>query len=95
MTQTKQPIRAKHILVKHEYEARDLSAKLKEGASFEELARKFSLCSSAPLGGDLGDLTKKLDRLDENFREALEKTKAGEISGPVRSSFGYHLIQRY
>ena len=88
-------IRAKHILVKHEFEIQDLQRKLREGASFDELARKYSSCPSAPLGGDLGDLTKKLDRLDESFREALEKLKAGEISGPVRSSFGYHLIQRY
>lgn len=88
-------IRAKHILVKHEFEIQDLLRKLREGASFDELARKYSSCPSAPLGGDLGDLTKKLDRLDESFREALEKLKAGEISGPVRSSFGYHLIQRY
>lgn len=89
------PIRARHILVRHEFEAKDLQRKLREGVSFEELARKYSTCPSAPLGGDLGDLTKKLDRLDESFREALEKLKAGEISGPVRSSFGYHLIQRY
>ena len=88
-------IRAKHILVKHEFEIQDLQRKLREGASFDELARKYSSCPSASVGGDLGDLTKKLNRLDESFREALEKLKAGEISGPVRSSFGYHLIQRY
>lgn len=88
------PMILHHILVKHEYEAKDLEAKLKDGVDFETLARKFSLCSSAPNGGSLGDLTGKMHRLDDDFREAAERLKIGEISKPVRTKFGYHLIRR-
>lgn len=84
----------RHILVQHEYEISDLQNHLNKGQSFEELARKYSHCSSAESGGDLGDLAKKMDRLDEGFREVAEILKINEIK-KARSRFGYHLIQRY
>jgi parvulin-like peptidyl-prolyl isomerase len=87
-------MRLRHILVRHEYEARDLERKIESGSSFEDLARKFSLCPSREAGGDLGDLNGKLSRLDEDFLEAAKSLKAGERSGPVRTRFGYHLIIR-
>lgn len=87
-------MRLRHILVKHEYEARDLERKLESGSSFEDLAKKFSSCPSSAAGGDLGDLTGKLSRLDEDFLEAAQALKPGERSGPVRTRFGYHLILR-
>ncbi len=87
-------MRFSHILVKHEYEARDIERKLAAGDDFASLARKFSSCGSAQAGGDLGDLTGKVNRLDEVFREAAETLKVGERSGPVRTRFGYHLILR-
>ncbi len=87
-------MRLRHILVKHEYEARDLERKLESGSSFEDLAKKFSSCPSSAAGGDLGDLTGKLSRLDEDFLEAVQALKPGERSGPVRTRFGYHLILR-
>lgn len=83
-----------HILTSHEYEAQDIERKLKEGADFLELAKKFSICPSALQGGDLGDLTGRLSRLDEDFLEAAKKLKPGEYSGPIRTRFGYHLIFR-
>ena len=46
-------LKAKHILVDHEYEAQDLLKKLKDGKTFEDLAKDFSLCSSGSKGGDL------------------------------------------
>ena len=82
----------KHILVQHQYEAEDLVRKLKEGLEFSELAKKFSKCPSAKQGGDLGVLA--LSRLDDDFVDAARKLKALEISGVVKTSFGYHLIQR-
>ena len=85
----------RHILVQHKHEAEDLERKLKAGADFQDLARKFSTCSSAAGGGDLGDVSRKLDRLDDDFRDAAEALKVGERSGPVRTRFGYHLILRY
>lgn len=81
-----------HILVEQKYEAEDLLRKLEEGASFEELAKKHSKCPSAAQGGDLGVIDSR--RLDEDFAEAASLLKPGQISGTVRTRFGYHLIQR-
>jgi parvulin-like peptidyl-prolyl isomerase len=62
--------------------------------AFAELAKKFSHCSSREVGGSLGDLTGKMNRLDPVFREAAEKLEPGERTAPVRTQFGYHIIFR-
>ena len=62
--------------------------------AFADLAKKFSSCSSREVGGSLGDLTGKMNRLDDAFREAAEKLEPGERTGPVRTQFGYHIIFR-
>ncbi len=85
-------LKAKHILVKHEYEAKDIQRKLQNGEAFEKLAKDFSLCSSAPKGGDLGEFKKGM--MVPAFEKALLKLKAKEISGIVKTQFGYHLILR-
>jgi parvulin-like peptidyl-prolyl isomerase len=83
-----------HILVQHEYEAQDLLRKLSEGQAFAELAKKFSRCSSAASGGSLGDISSKMHLLDEAFREVCAVIPVGEIRGPIRTRFGFHLIRR-
>lgn len=88
-------MKIRHILVQHQFEAQDLLHKIERGEDFEMLARKHSSCPSAPQGGDLGDLSKKMDKLDENFKEACESLSVGGISKPVRTRFGHHLIKRY
>lgn len=85
-------IKVRHILVQHNYEAEDVLKKLKEGITFGELAKKHSTCPSAADEGLLGEIEPR--RLDEDFREALEALKPGEMSGVVRTRFGYHLIRR-
>jgi peptidyl-prolyl cis-trans isomerase SurA len=91
---------ARHILIKtsevvSESEARDRLVKLKErldnNADFAELARLQSEDGSASRGGDLGWLSPG-DTVPE-FEKAMDALKVGEISGPVRSPFGWHLIQ--
>ncbi len=62
--------------------------------TFAKLAKTFSSCSSREVGGSLGDLTGKMNRLDDAFREAAEKLQPGERTGPVRTQFGYHIIFR-
>lgn len=85
--------RAAHILVKAKYEAEDLLLKLKEGSDFSQLAKRFSSCTSAANGGDLGEI--KVDLADMEFEEATLELKVGEITKtPVRTRFGYHLIKR-
>lgn len=83
-----------HILVRHSYEAEDLIKKLNEGSSFEELAMKFSICSSSKNKGDLGPI--KMGKADPDFEEAaLALTSVGQITKkPIRSRFGFHIIKK-
>lgn len=81
-----------HLLVRHQYEAEDLWRRCQQGEDFAELARKYSQCPSAAQGGDLGQVNPR--RLDADFVEAAEELTPGQISRPVRTKFGYHLIQR-
>lgn len=85
-------LKAKHILVTHEYEAKDLLKKLQDGKSFEDLAKDFSLCSSAANGGDLGEFSQGM--MVAPFEKALLLLKPNEISGVVKTQFGFHLIKR-
>ncbi|MCM2282368.1 MAG: peptidyl-prolyl cis-trans isomerase [Bdellovibrionaceae bacterium] len=87
-----QLVHARHILVTHEYEAQDLLRKIKEGADFADLAQKFSSCPSKARGGDLGTFGR--GRMVEAFETAAFALQPGEVSEPVRTRFGYHLIQR-
>ncbi len=86
-------IKARHILVNQEFEAQDLLKKLSEGKAFEELARGHSLCPSKAEGGDLGEFGK--GSMVPSFETAAFALKVGEVSQPVRTQFGFHLIQRY
>lgn len=81
-----------HILVKYEYEAKDIQRMLDDGKSFEELAKKFSLCSSGQNGGFIGEVDSR--RLDGNFLEVFDLLKPGQISKPTRTVFGWHLIKK-
>ncbi len=85
-------VRANHILVKTEQEALDVKKKLGEGGDFAALAKEVSNDpASAARGGDLGFFTK--DRMVKPFSDAAFAMKKGEISSPVKSPFGYHIIQ--
>jgi peptidyl-prolyl cis-trans isomerase C len=87
-------IAARHILVTHEHEAQDLLRKMQvDGAAFTELAKKFSKCPSNAQGGDLGEFGR--GRMVKAFEEAAFALKVDEVSAPVPTQFGYHLIQRY
>lgn len=85
-------MRARHILVATEKEAQDLKARLDKGEAFEKLAGEASKDpGSAKQGGDLGYFTK--DKMVPEFATAAFKLKKGEVSGPVKSSFGWHIIK--
>lgn len=87
-------MKIKHILVQYEYQAQDVLTLLNQGKSFESLAERFSICSSAKSGGDLGELKK--GKTIQEFEEACELLKPGQISKkPTRTSFGYHIIYKY
>lgn len=85
-------LKASHILVSHEYEARDLLKKLEQGISFEKLAQDFSLCPSGKQGGDLGEFPK--GRMVPAFEKVLLTLTPGQVSQGVKTQFGFHLIRR-
>lgn len=84
-------VKASHILVKSEKEAQDILAQLKSGASFEELAKKYSTDSSASKGGDLGWFPQ--GAMVPEFEKVAFSLKEGETSGVVKTNFGYHIIK--
>lgn len=83
---------AYHILVQYEYEAKDLQPKIKSFTDFQNYAKKYSTCSSAKDGGSLGVF--KPNRFVEAFAEAFEVLPENQVSKPVRTQFGYHLIYK-
>ena len=82
----------RHILVEFEYQAEDVLKKLNEGEDFADLATRFSQCGSAKTGGSLGRI--KPGQTVETFEEACEELAVGEVSKPVKTRFGVHIIQR-
>jgi len=91
-TQPEEEVRARHILVKTEKEAQDVLAKLKGGADFEKLAREISTDPSAKTnGGDLEYFTK--GQMVPEFSEAAFKLSKGQVSQPVKTQFGFHVIK--
>lgn len=85
-------ISAKHILVQHEHEVQDIIKKLNDGKTFEEMAKDFSECPSGKDGGDLGSFSKGM--MVKPFEQAAFALKVGEVSPPVKTQFGFHLILR-
>ena len=84
-------VRASHILVENEAAAKKIEAKLKAGADFATLAKESSSCPSSAKGGDLGFFTR--DRMVKEFADVAFKLKKGEVSSPVKTKFGYHVIK--
>ncbi|MBR1217124.1 peptidylprolyl isomerase [Bradyrhizobium sp. U87765 SZCCT0131] len=88
---SEQEVRARHILVETEDEAKQVIEELKKGADFAELAKKKSKDPGASDGGDLGFFTK--DQMVPEFSAAAFALEPGKISDPVKSQFGWHVIK--
>ena len=84
-------VRASHILVPSEAQARKLLEQINSGAPFADLAKKHSSCPSGKKGGDLGFFTK--GKMVREFDQAAFSTDEGKVAGPVKTQFGYHLIK--
>lgn len=85
-------VEASHILVNQEFEIKDVQKKLAEGLLFEDLARDYSTCPSGEQGGYLGEFGKGM--MVPAFEKVAFGLLPGQVSDPVRTQFGYHLIKR-
>jgi peptidyl-prolyl cis-trans isomerase C len=85
-------INAAHILVKTLAEATELQTKVASGEDFATLARAHSTCPSGKDGGNLGFFGK--GAMVKPFEDAAFATEVGNVSAPVQTQFGYHLIKR-
>jgi peptidyl-prolyl cis-trans isomerase C len=85
-------MKASHILVGKFTKAQEIYEDIQAGQDFEQLAQQYSTCPSRKRGGNLGAFGKG-DMVPE-FWNATAKLKIGEISNPVKSTYGYHIIKR-
>ncbi len=85
-------IRCSHILVEKMSTGNEVLEKLKKGESFEELAAKYSMDGSRKRGGDLGYFGHGV--MVKEFEKAAFSLEKGQVSGLVKTQFGYHIIKR-
>ena len=88
---SEQEVHARHILVPTEDEAKAILAQLKGGADFAALAKEKSKDPGAAEGGDLGYFTK--EQMVPEFAEVAFKLDKGQLSDPVKTQFGWHIIK--
>lgn len=91
----KPEITVRHILVKDEKTANEVKQKLDAGEKFEDVAKKYSTdTGSAQNGGSIGVInSKNASSFDPDFVKGAYALKLNQISAPVKSQFGYHIIQ--
>ncbi|WP_263080424.1 peptidylprolyl isomerase [Endozoicomonas sp. Mp262] len=82
---------ARHILVKTRDEAEKLKMRIAKGEDFARLAKKYSLCPSGKRGGDLGEF--QPGQMVKAFDQVVFKKKVLTVHGPVKTRFGFHLIE--
>jgi peptidyl-prolyl cis-trans isomerase C len=82
---------ARHILVPTEEACNAIKAEIEGGADFAAMAAKHSQCPSKSDGGNLGEFSP--GQMVREFDEVVFKAEVGKVHGPVRTEFGYHLIE--
>jgi peptidyl-prolyl cis-trans isomerase C len=90
MNKTFTQVRASHILVKTEEEAKKLREEIVAGKDFAEVAKEVSLCPSGAKGGDLGYFGR--GQMVPEFDAAAFSLPVGEVSEPIKTQFGWHLL---
>ena len=82
---------ARHILVDTEEKCNDLKQQIADGADFADVARENSSCPSGKTGGDLGEFGP--GQMVKEFDEVVFSGEIGVVHGPVKTQFGYHLLE--
>ncbi|MFT6734848.1 MAG: peptidyl-prolyl cis-trans isomerase C [Polaribacter sp.] len=82
---------ARHILVDSEDKCNDLKDQISNGAKFAELAKSNSSCPSGSSGGDLGSFGPGM--MVPEFDKVCFEEEVGVVHGPVKTQFGYHLLE--
>ncbi|MCP4338829.1 MAG: peptidylprolyl isomerase [Desulfobulbaceae bacterium] len=83
--------RARHILVPSEADCTTLKKMIEGGEDFVEIAKQHSKCPSGKQGGDLGEFSP--GQMVKEFDEVVFSGEIGKVLGPVKTQFGYHLIE--
>jgi peptidyl-prolyl cis-trans isomerase C len=82
---------ARHILVSSEEKCQELKQSILDGTNFEEVAKEHSTCPSGKNGGDLGAFGPGM--MVPEFDQVCFNEAVGEVHGPVKTQFGYHLVE--
>lgn len=82
---------ARHILVASEDACVDLKTQIEGGADFAEIAKEHSTCPSGRQGGELGEFSPGM--MVKEFDEVVFSADVGSVQGPVKTQFGYHLVE--
>ncbi len=84
-------VNATHILVADEDKCKEILADIENGKLFEQAAQEFSTCPSGQRGGSLGEFGK--GQMVPEFEQAAFEAEVGQVVGPVKTQFGFHLIK--
>ncbi len=82
---------ARHLLVDSEAKCNDIKEQIANGADFAEMAKQHSSCPSGRSGGDLGEFGR--GQMVKEFDEVVFSAPLNEVQGPVKTQFGYHLLE--
>ncbi|MDX8397311.1 MAG: peptidylprolyl isomerase [Mariprofundaceae bacterium] len=82
---------ARHILVDTEEQCNELKAQIESGSDFADVAKEHSKCPSGSQGGDLGEFSR--GQMVPEFDEVVFSAEVGSVEGPVKTQFGYHLLE--
>ncbi|TFG86170.1 MAG: peptidylprolyl isomerase [Chromatiales bacterium] len=82
---------ARHILVADQPTCDDLKTRIEGGEDFAQIAKQYSECPSGQQGGDLGEFSPGM--MVKEFDTVVFSEDMGKVHGPVRTQFGYHLIE--
>ena len=83
--------KARHILVGTKESCEELKTRIEGGEDFGLMAQKYSKCPSGRQGGDLGEFYQ--GQMVPEFDEVVFTAEVGKVHGPVKTDFGYHLIE--